>query len=337
MTRTMASRARWQTWVALGIAVLALSGCSSSSDTASATMSSSAAAGSMAEGFASVPTGGVAAGATSSSAATSAAGAPAEVPTALDNRQIIRTADLQIRLPLAADIPDDQLAKAQDDAMDAAVNKARSQVIGLGGFVADLQQAGGSASLVLRVPAANYDAFRTGAQEWGVVTSSTESAQDVTEEYTDVASRITSMKTSVDRIRTLLSQATAVGDVITIESELSRREADLEALEGRSQVLADQVSLGTVTVTLAAVRDDAPVAATVAEEDRGGFLGGLADGWSGLLAFLTAVGVVIGAVLPFVPLVAVIALLVWWVRRSVRRRREVSGAPVVRTDAPTPA
>lgn len=330
--------------VVIGVGMLALSACSASSDASSA-MSSSADAG-MAEGVASAPTGAAAAAsssAASSSAASSAgaaggaaAGASAEVP-ALDNRQIIRTADLQIRLPLPADTPDDRLAAAQGEALDAAVNKARSQVIGLGGFVADLQQAGGSASLVLRVPAAGYDAFRAGAQEWGVVTSSNESAQDVTEAYTDVESRIISMKTSVDRIRTLLSQATAVGDVITIESELSRREADLEALEGRRQVLADQVSLGTVTVTLAAVRDGATDVAVVAKADRGGFLGGLDAGWSGLVSFVTGVGVVIGVVLPFVPLVAVVAVALWAALRSVRRRRGGGASPVVRTDTPSPA
>ncbi|MEO5834340.1 MAG: DUF4349 domain-containing protein [Nakamurella sp.] len=351
--QTRDSAARWRAgMMVIGVGMLALSACSASSDASSA-MSSSADA-TMAEGMASAPTGGVAASsssaASSSAASSSAAGGAtagssvaggatagsSPVVPALDDRQIIRTADLQIRLPLPADTPDDRLAAAQGDALDAAVNKARSQVIGLGGFVADLQQAGGSASLVLRVPAAGYDALRAGAQEWGVVTSSSESAQDVTEAYTDVESRITSMKTSVDRIRTLLSQATAVGEVITIESELSRREADLEALEGRRQVLADQVSLGTVTVTLAAVRDEATDVAVAAKADRGGFLGGLDAGWSGLVAFLTGVGVVIGAVLPFVPLVVVAVIAAWWGRRVMRRRRDTT-APVARTEAPTPA
>lgn len=337
-----AAAARWRAGLAgAGVGVILLGACSNGSDSTAASTSSSAGAMSSSAAMSraadapaaeAASAGGVAADA---GAPVPVAGAPTGIP-ALDNRQIVRTADLQIRLPLPADTPDAELEAKQQQALDAAVNRARSQLIVLGGFVADLQQAGGSASLVLRVPAAQYDAFRAGAQEWGEVTASTEAAQDVTDEYTDVESRIASMKTSVDRIRALLSEATAVGDIITIESELSRREADLESLEGRRQVLADQVSLGTVSVTLTAVRTPAAEVVVAPADDRSGFVGGLRNGWDGLLTFLSAAGLVIGAVLPFVPLLAVVGLLGWWLRRTVRRHRaEPIGAP--RAEGPTPA
>ncbi|WP_111766714.1 DUF4349 domain-containing protein [Nakamurella deserti] len=338
-TRTTARVGRrWLHVVAAaGAAVLLLASCSGTSDAAGST---SSAAGFPTEAMASAPASAAAAesaGGAAVDAADAQGAAPAAAPLALDNRQIIRTADLQIRLTVPADTPDETLEQTQQEELDKAVNNARAQLLALGGFVADLQQAGNSASLVLRVPAENYEAFRTGAQKLGEVTSSTEAAQDVTEEFTDVESRIASMKVSVDRMRTLLAQATVVADIIAIEGELSRREADLDSLEGRRQVLADQVALGTVSMTLTAVRaaaETAPVAP--AEEDRSGFLGGLADGWRGLKSFLTGVGVVVGAVLPFLPLVAVVALLGWWVRRTARRHREQPvSAP--RADDPTPA
>ncbi len=322
-----------------------LAACTGSSDSAAAgstAMSSvgaisSAAATSASSSAAGAPPAVDAAASGAAESGAAAGGAGAAPVAALDDRQIIRTADLQIRLTVPADTADDELEQRQQEELDKAVNNVRAQLLAAGGFVADLRQAGNSASLILRVPAAGYDAFRAGAQQLGEVTSSTEAAQDVTDEYTDVESRIASMRTSVDRIRTLLSEATAVGDIITIESELSRREADLESLAGRRQVLADQVALGSVSLTLTAVRAAADTAVVAPPaKDRGGFLGGLDDGWNGLLAFLTGVGVVVGAVLPFVPLIVVAALVVWWVRRTVRRHR---GRPVTapRVDEPTPA
>ncbi len=328
--------ARWLRTVAVTTWILLLAGCSGSSDsTSGAVPLTSAAAAAGAGEVGAPPEAARAAGAPEGKAA-DASGVAAGIP-ALDNRQIVRTADLQIRLRLAADTPDDGLAGAQRDALDTAVNKARAQLVGIGGFVADLRQTGSSASMVLRVPADRFDTFRAGAREWGEVTAGTESTLDITDQYTDVESRITSMRTSVDRIRTLLTQATAIGDVITIESELARREADLDALQGRRQVLADQVALGTISVTLTAVRDvvDGPVLV----ENRSGFLAGLAAGWSGLLAFLTGVARVLGAVLPFVPVVLVLVLVGWGVRRLIRRHRTppAPATPAAPADAAAPA
>lgn len=324
--------------VAVGAGLLLSASCGSGGDAAgdgpAAAATSSAAMMATAGAMAGAPAGGaeVAAGADAGgTGAAAATGLPA-----LDNRQVIRTADLQIRLAVPADTADEELGAAQQEALDQAVNNARAQLLAVGGFVADLRQAGNSASLVVRVPADAYDSFRAGAGRLGEVTSSTESATDVTEEFTDVESRIASMRISIDRIRALLAEATAVGDIITIESELSRREADLESLAGRRQVLADQIALGTVSMTLTAERSVAEPPGADPDEDRGGFLGGLAAGWNGLVSFLGGVGVVVGVVLPFVPLLAVAVLLVWWVRRSVRRARtEPVAAPPV--DGPTPA
>ena len=141
-----------------------------------------------------------------------------------------------------------------------------------------------------------------------------QSADDVTADVVDVASRVATAQASLARVRALLDKAASIGDVVALEGELTRREADLESLQARQRTLADQTTLSTVNLSL--LSKDA--AAPVPVEDRSGFLGGLARGWDAFTASGTALLTVVGAVLPFVGLAAVLGLLAL---PLLRRRR----------------
>ena len=151
----------------------------------------------------------------------------------------------------------------------------------------------------------------------GEETQRRSSTQNVTEQVADVDSRVATMQASIARIRAILSRATRIGDVVTVEGELSRRVTELESVQARQRALAGQVGMATVTLHLLA--RGGPAAA-----DRGGFLGGLQDGWSGFTRTLGWLLAALGAVLPFL-LVVVPVLLV--ARRYVRRQRRPQPAP----------
>ena len=175
-------------------------------------------------------------------------------------------------------------------------------------------------TITLRVPAEQYDAVVDRVAALGVLNSRSENSQDVTAEIVDVNSRVESMTASVARVRALLAQATGIGDVIAIESELASREADLESLQRQQASLAGLVALSTVTVTLTAVTDG-PTA--LPADSPSGFVTGLTSGWNALLGSLAVIGTVVGALLPFLPVVATLVVAGWWmVRRARRRSRE---------------
>jgi hypothetical protein len=111
-------------------------------------------------------------------------------------------------------------------------------------------------------------------------------------------------------VRALLDRATSLTDVVRIEAELSRREADLESLPQRARALSGPVGMATITLALT-TRDEKPkVAASV------GFRSGLEGGWSAFTATARVAGATVGALLPFLPLVAVvIGAALWWRRR----------------------
>jgi hypothetical protein len=252
----------------------------------------------------------------------------------VDDRQIIRTASVAVQVTVpqprsdGADggvPPDEATRRALADAAAQAATKVRALAPGNGGYVSASDGGGATISIVLRIPAESYTGVMHALGGIGEITSRTEKTSDVTDEMIDVASRVDTMKASIDRIRALLAQADKIGDVISIESELASREADLESLQHRQAALKDQVALSTIAVTISAVLVGTAAQLTVARQ--GGFLGGLAAGWAALTGFANWLGSVAGALLPFTPLIAAVVLvLVWWGRRRRRATPSARGA-----------
>ncbi len=101
--------------------------------------------------------------------------------------------------------------------------------------------------LVLRVPAERFDEFLAGVAELGDVLHRDIQAQDVGEEFRDVAIRIRNLEVTRQRVEALLAQTANVEQALAVQRELERITSELEALRGRQRFLADRVSLSTIT------------------------------------------------------------------------------------------
>ncbi|MGQ0839312.1 DUF4349 domain-containing protein [Actinokineospora sp.] len=211
------------------------------------------------------------------------------------DRKLVRTASLDITAP---------------DLLDTA-GRARAAVVGAGGYSGQEQVGERNATLTLYVPSDRFDAVLGELERFGKVTSRTQNAQDVTEQVVDVESRVLTQRASLERVRALLGRATGIAEIVQIESEVTRREADLESLLKRREALAGSVAMSTVTLRISL---GGPAPAPVEDDDT--FLDALAAGWS---AFLAAGGFVlrlVGTVLPFAVVLGVPAVLVWRWRRG---------------------
>lgn len=182
-----------------------------------------------------------------------------------------------------------------------------------------------SASLTVRVPSDELDAFVDELREFGTVTSVSMNASDVTQQRQDLDARIDALSASVDRLRELLGTATSIADLIAIESELTTRQAELDSLTQQRDWLVDQVDFSTITVDL--------VTEEVAPDPRpDDFWSGVVAGWNALVAFANWLGVAVGVMLPWlgVALVAggiVVAIVVLAARAGRRRSRPATTAP----------
>ncbi|MGH3565894.1 MAG: DUF4349 domain-containing protein [Pseudonocardia sp.] len=204
----------------------------------------------------------------------------------------------------------------------AGSRQIRTAVAAVGGFVTEEQASSTGAWVVLRVPAAGLDRLVEQVGGFGKVVEQSSQVVDATEEVVDLDARVASQQASVARIRALLAQAVSIADVVAIESELARREAELDSLTGRLAALRGQVELSTLTIDLRGT------GSPPAEDPRAvGFGDGLAAGWDGLRTLGTGVAAVIGFLLPFLPVLAVLAGIGWAVRWLVRGRRAARPAP----------
>ncbi|MCI4064224.1 DUF4349 domain-containing protein [Micromonospora sp. R77] len=238
--------------------------------------------------------------------------------------------------------------RVQVDDVEAAARAAIVAVTAAGGFVGGDQRRSDEnharAELELRVPAAKFtpvvdDLAKLGRQQQREVHT-----EDVTEETVDLDARITSQRARVESARKLLGRANSTSELVSLENELGRREADLASLEAKKRRLADLTALSTITVTF--VGKDAP--AEEDEKSETGFLAGLRGGWSAFLASLTVALTVLGALLPWLVLLGLpVAALVVVLRRRGTRRRPTppvgpqptgpAGGPLPSAPPPVPA
>jgi hypothetical protein len=133
----------------------------------------------------------------------------------------------------------------------------------------------------------------------------------------DLDSRIASAEVSVGRVRGFLDRATNVIEISSFESELLRRETDLEQLRGQKRSLDGRIDLATIVLTVQPVVAAAEPAPSEPSE-LPGFLQGLSAGWSVFIGAATVLLAVLGALVPFAPFIAVGAVAVWWTRRRTR-------------------
>ncbi|WP_459030872.1 DUF4349 domain-containing protein [Pseudonocardia sp. DLS-67] len=228
------------------------------------------------------------------------------VPLGGVQRQLVRTAQLTVEV--GDPVP--------------AVRQVRTAVAGAGGFVTEERSEDTGSWLVLRVPADALDRLIDEVAGYGHVVDRSAQVLDATEEVVDLDARVASQTASVARVRGLLAEASNIGDVISIESELARREADLDSLTHRLAALKDQVALSTLTVDLRG-----PIAVPPPDpQPAPGFLAGLTAGWDGLRAIGSATAAVVGFLLPFLPVLAVLAGFWLLARRIVRARRTPAAA-----------
>ncbi|WBB62275.1 DUF4349 domain-containing protein [Streptomyces sp. WMMC500] len=237
-------------------------------------------------------------------------GATAADGVTLAPQALVRTAEITVRT---------------EDLADAA-GTARSLAEGAGGYVGDESTsrepgAPARARLTLRVPAEEYDAVLGDLADLGRVVDREVRVKDVTDQVVDVDSRVRSQRASVDRIRGLMNDATKLGDVVTLEGELSSRQADLEALLAQQSSREERTALGTITLELRR-----PAAQQEDEDDGTGVADALAGGWDAFVAGLRGVLIAVSASLPFAALLVLLALAWRWLRRRLPRR-DVTAPP----------
>ena len=184
------------------------------------------------------------------------------------------------------------------------------------------------ASYVLRIPQEKFEAFYEQLGSSVHVVYSSRSSEDVTEQYTDIETRLATLTTKHERLLALLDQADKMEDIISLENALADCEYEIDSLTGSKRHYDDLVGFSTFYVDLEEVQT------LTATPEGSGFGAQLAQaaktGTRGLVDAVRAL--IVGAVM-FWPVILLAAAGGSAVAVLRRRRRKVREAE--QTEIPT--
>ncbi len=173
-------------------------------------------------------------------------------------------------------------------------------------------------TVVVRVPAEKLDAARAEIAKLGVrVISESINADDVTEQYVDLSARLKSMQASEAQFMEIMKRAAKVEDVLAVQRELERVRADIESLTSSIQLIEKQAKLSTIRVNVSANEEDLPVV-DPSERWRPALIFKMAAGQ--LVKLAMSLGYIVIWLVVFIPLWALIALVVYLVFRFRKKK-----------------
>lgn len=228
-----------------------------------------------------------------------------------EDRQVVTTASVLLSVddPAESARRVSELVESAGGRIDERTEQAVSGADGIEGTIADL---------VVRVPAVALTDLLADLEGLGEVASVSVSRSDVTATAVDLDARISALQTSVARLQALMNDAATVEDLLAAEGTLSDRQQELESLQSQRALLADQVELSTLSIHLQPFGVAPP-------GGPDGFVDGLGTGWRALLTAGSGVLVVLGVLLPWLVVAAVVTVAVMVPLRM--RRRTAVAAP----------
>ena len=112
-----------------------------------------------------------------------------------------------------------------------------------------------NANYVLRIPADKLDQFLAEAGELLNITSSSSDAKDISGEYYDIQARVSVLETERELVQKMLSEATDIDTMISLESRLYDIIYEIESYKTALKVYDSKVSYSTVNLGVREVAD----------------------------------------------------------------------------------
>ena len=240
------------------------------------------------------------------------------------DRVVIRTANLSIVVPE----PSASVQEIADLANELGGFVVSSNVFQT--FFSEANVSAERASITIRVPAERLDealeAIKDGATE---IQSENTSGQDVTQEFTDLQSRLRNLEAAEEQLLEIMSSAEETEDVLQVFETLRRVSEEIEVIKGRIQYISESARLSAISVEL--IPD---IAAQPLE--IGGYRpeGTVKAAFTSLIRALRFLGdAAIWSAICILPVSVILGVPLYFAARTVRRRRAASTDEVAETDA----
>lgn len=221
----------------------------------------------------------------------------------------------------------------QVDDIDAALNAATRAIDRLGGYASGATRSGtgdeASASITFRIPVAAWDGALIALRDLGgTVLDEHVESDDVTAEVVDIEARVRNLKVTEAAFQSIMTSASAIKDVLTVQDELTTVRGEIEQLQSQAARFRDQAGLSTLSLSFRTT--PAPVVAVQEDQfDPGAEADAATAHLLGIGQALAKVGIWLGIVwVPILIALGIVGGIGTLVVRRINRRpatRVVSG------------
>lgn len=111
--------------------------------------------------------------------------------------------------------------------------------------------------LCIRIPSGKFDAFLATIENGdGKVINKNISADDVTEQFVDIETRLENKRKYIEQYKVLLKRAQKVSEIASISDQIRNIEEEIESITGRLKYLNNQVNFSTLHLNITAKETD---------------------------------------------------------------------------------
>lgn len=115
-------------------------------------------------------------------------------------------------------------------------------------------------TVTIKVPSARFEETVKELKSLALkVTSEHIQGQDVTEEYTDLESRLRNLEAAEEQLLEIMDRAGEISDVLEVQRELTNTRRQIESIKGRMEYLKESADMSSITVHIATQESELPV------------------------------------------------------------------------------
>lgn len=167
-----------------------------------------------------------------------------------------------------------------------SIGSVKTQAESVGGFMvnssANYPEGGATGYISVRVPSTKLDGFLSSVRNLAVrVVSENISGTDVTDQYTDIDSRLSTLAQTKTTFEDIMRRATTVDEILRVQQSIFQVQDQIDSLKGQKKYLEDTTATSLVSVNLATDELSLPYAP--------------ASPWRPSVIFKTAVRSVVGS------------------------------------------
>lgn len=150
------------------------------------------------------------------------------------------------------------------------------------------------------------------------VTDKTLRGVDITSDYVDNQSRLTSKEKALAKLNEIMESAETAEEALAVYGEIAIIESDIEVLKGQIKYMEESVSLSSIDVNIEPIRPDPIISGTDWAPGET-----IVNAWNSLInAGKNLYTVVIYLIIVIVPLLVVIGIPVFFIVRAIRKHKK---------------